>query len=194
MHAIANDHSDAASITVPDAQLLFSAEFKRAGPDLTLTGPNGQKVIIFDYFRSEKHPDLVSPDGAVLSGKIIESLAGSAAPNQYAQATAPSTAAAQIIGKVEKITGSVTAVRNGVAVTLNVGDAVNKSDVIQTGSDLTVGISLLDGTALNLSANTRMALTDFIFDPNATTGNGSHLALVQGAFAFVSGLSPRPAA
>ena len=33
-----------------------------------------------------------------------------------------------------------------------------------------------------------MALNEFIFDVNATTGNAGHLTLVQGAFAFVSGL------
>jgi hypothetical protein len=187
VHAIANLESDAAFLTVPDAHLLFSAEFKRSGPDLTLVGPNGQKFIIFDYFRYEKQPDLVSPDGATLAAKLVETLARPLAPNQYAQATAPGPSG-QVIGKVEKITGSVTAVRNGVAVSLNVGDALDKNDVIQTGSDSTVGISLLDGTALNLSANTRMALNEFIFDVNATTGNGGHLSLVQGAFALVSGL------
>ena len=187
VHAIANLEPDAAFLTVPDAHLLFSAEFKRSGPDLTLIGPNGQKFIIFDYFRYEKQPDLVSPDGATLAAKLVETLAGPIAPNQYAQATAPNPSA-QVIGKVEKVAGSVTAVRNGVAVSLNVGDALDKNDVIQTGSDSTVAISLLDGTALNLSANTRMALNEFIFDVNATTGNGGHLSLVQGAFALVSGL------
>ena len=188
VHAIANLEPDAAFLTVPDAHLsLFSAEFKRSGSDLTLVGPNGQKFIIFDYFRYEKQPDLVSLDGATLAAKLVETLAGPLAPNQYAQAAAPNPSA-QVIGKVEKLSGSVTAVRNGAAVSLNVGDAVNKNDVIQTGSDSTAGISFLDGTALNLSANTRMALSEFIFDVNATSGNGGHFSLVQGAFAFVSGL------
>ena len=63
VHAIANHQSDAAFLTVPDAHLLFSAEFKRSGSDLTLIGPNGQHFTIFDYFLHEKRPDLVSPDG-----------------------------------------------------------------------------------------------------------------------------------
>ena len=186
--AIAHSQADAASLTIPDAQLLFSAEFKRSGSDLTLIGPDGRKFIVFDYFRFEKRPDLVSSDGATLAAQLVEKLSGSVAPNQYAQATPPAGSSAQVIGKVEKVTGSVTAIRNGVAVTLNVGDAINKNDVIQTGTNSTAGISFLDGTALNLSANTRMALNEFIFDVNATTGNGGHFSLVQGAFAFVSGL------
>src|SRR5690242_13320215 len=163
---IAHDHADADFVTVPDARLLFSAEFRRSGSDLILSGPDGQKFVVFDYFRFEKRPDLISADGAVLSADVVGALAHANALPQYAQATAPGPSG-QIIGKVEKITGAVAAVRNGVAVTLNVGDAVNKNDVIQCGSDSTVGISLLDGTALNLSANTRMALNEFLFDANA---------------------------
>ena len=68
------------------------------------------------------------------------------------------------IGKVEKVVGNVTVVRNGVAVALHVGDAVYKSDVVQTGADSSVGIGFPDGTALNLVANTRMALNDYSFD------------------------------
>ena len=176
-----------AALVVPDAHLLFSGDFKRSGSNLILTGQDGEHFAILDYFRHKKLPNLVTPDGAALSAKIIETLTGSGSSYQYAQATTPAPSA-QIIGKVEKITGSATAIRNGVAVTLNVGDTLNKSDVIQTGSGSTLGISLLDGTTLNLSANSRMALSEFIFDANATGGNGSHLTLVQGAFAFVSGL------
>jgi hypothetical protein len=100
--ATAHDHADAASLTIPDASLLFSAEFKRSGSDLVLVGSNGQKFIVFDYFRFEKRPDLVAGDGAVLSAKVVESLAVSNTLTQYAQATTPSSSA-QVIGKVEKV-------------------------------------------------------------------------------------------
>jgi len=175
------------ALIVPDAHLLFSADFKRSGSNLILTGSDGERFTISDYFRHKKLPDLATPDGATLGAKIIETLTGSGPSHQYAQATPPAPSA-QVIGKVEKITGSATAIRNGVAITLNVGDTLNKSDVLQTGAGSTLGISLLDGTTLNLSANSRMALSDFLFDVNATGGNASHLTLVQGAFAFVSGL------
>src|SRR5215510_1661032 len=174
--AVATESRDA--LVVPDAHLLFTGDFKRSGSDLILTGSDGERFTIFDYFRHKKLPDLVAPDGATLGAKIVEALTGSSQPYQYAQATAPAPSA-QVIGKCEKATGSVTAIRNGVAVTINVGDAINKNDVIQTGTDSSAGISFLDGTALNLSANTRMALNEFIFDVNATTGNAGHFSLIQ---------------
>ena len=90
------------------------------------------------------------------------------------------------LGKIEKAVGDVTAIRNGVAVTLHVGDAVYKSDVIQTGTGSSVGISFPDGTALNLVANTRMGLNDYNYNPSSNS-NDALFTLVEGTFAFVAG-------
>jgi len=132
---------DGASITIPDAHLLFTADFKRKGSDLVLTCDDGRKVLVPDYFRQEKQPDLVSPEGALLSASLVELLSGSATPGQYAQAAAP--AAQQPIGRVETISGSATVMRNGIAVDLNVGDLVFQGDVVQTRSDSTLGIGFV---------------------------------------------------
>jgi len=172
-------------VIFPDAQFLFNAAFHRAGPDLHLTGPDGRHFIVPGYFSAEHRPALAAPNGASLTADLIELLAGSPAPNQYAQ-TQPA-ASAQPIGAVEKIVGNVTVVRNGVAVALNVGDKVYKSDIIQTGADSQAGVSFPDGTAPNLVANTRMALNDFSFDDNATSGNSALVSLVEGSFSFVAG-------
>ncbi len=45
-------------IVVPDAQLLFTAHFHRAGPDLVLTGRDGHNHIVPGYFSSEHRPAL----------------------------------------------------------------------------------------------------------------------------------------
>src|SRR5215469_1979316 len=123
-------HPDSAHpdhVVIPDAQFLFTAHFHRAGPDLILTGGDGHKLIVPGYFSSEQRPALVAPNGASLSSHLIDLLAGSAAPNEYAQAGP--VAPPQPAGRVEKAVGDVTVVRNGVAVVLNVGDVVYKSDV-----------------------------------------------------------------
>jgi VCBS repeat-containing protein len=185
VRSTASPDSDAAFLVIPDAHLLFNAEFKRTGSDLTLVGPDGQRFVVPDYFKTDRLPTLLSPEGAALGGDIVALLAGHRAPGQYAQATPP-TGAAQAIGRVESLTGSATAVRNGVSIALNVGDAVYKNDVIQTGSNSAIGISFLDASAFNLSANGRMVLNEFIYDPNGT-GNNTLLNLVQGAASFISG-------
>jgi hypothetical protein len=124
------------------------------------------------------------PPGALMSAVTVGLLAASPTPGQYAQAqpvTPPNA-----IGKVVKVVGDVTVMRKGAAVTLHVHDAVLKSDVIQIGAKSSCGISFPDGTALNLVANTRMALNDYAYDPNGNS-NGTLFQLVEGTFAFAAG-------
>ena len=171
-------------IVVPDAQLLFTAHFHRAGPDLVLTGRDGHNHIIPGYFSGGHRPALFAPNGAMLSPDLVDLLAGSPTPNEYAQAgqiTPPDS-----IGRVEKVVGNVTVVRNGTAVTLNVGDAVYKSDVVQTDANSSVGIGFPDGSAINLVANTRMALSEYSYDSNSTS-NSALFNLVEGGLSFVAG-------
>src|SRR5580658_5164116 len=135
------DASHADCVSIPDAELLFTGDFKRAGPDLVLTGRDGHHHLIPGYFSAEKHPALMAPNGASLSAELVELLAGSPTPGHYAQAQ---STPADPIGKVEKVVGNAVVMRNGVVVALNVGDAVYKSDVIQTGANSSAGISFPD--------------------------------------------------
>src|SRR5262249_24268593 len=85
---VSTDHVDASHadrIDIPDAELLFRGHFARSGPDLILTGPDGHRLIVTGYFTTEKHPDLVAPNGAHLTGDLVDLLAGSPAPGQDAQ-------------------------------------------------------------------------------------------------------------
>ena len=181
------DHVDASHadrIDIADAELLFRGHFARSGPDLILTGQDGHRVVVTGYFTTEKHPDLFAPNGAHLTGDLVDLLAGSPTPGQYAQAK--TTLPPETIGKVEKVVGQVTLIHNGVAGPLHVGDAVYKADVIQTGTNSTCGIAFPDGTALDLVNNTRIALNEYNFEANSAS-NGAIFSLVEGTFAFVAG-------
>jgi hypothetical protein len=100
------------------------------------------------------------------------------------------------IGKVVTATGSVTiehasavvvqANVSGQASGTKVGDVVYLGDVVRTGADGRLGINFTDGTAFNLSSNARMALTEFVYDPNGNS-NSSLLSLTKGTFTFVAG-------
>ena len=173
-------HGNAETITIPDAHLLFSGDFERSGTDL-IVSDREHRVIVTDYFRGEKRPVLVSPEGAPLDSKVIEALTGHTA---YAQAgTAP---AAKLIGHVVTMTGSASIVRNGVTIDVNNGDNVYQNDVVQTGSGSTLGLVLDDGTTFNLSANARLMLNDLVYDASSTS-NTALFTLVQGAASFVAG-------
>jgi len=141
-------------------------------------------VVVPNYFHGNKHPTLLSPEGAALDHGVIEALTGHV---QYAQAAGTAAAAAaKVVGHVVKMTGSASVVRNGVTVALNNGDNVLQNDVVQTGSGSSLGLVMIDGTTFNLSAGARLMLNDLTYDANSTA-NASLFTLVQGAASFVAG-------
>lgn len=173
------------AIVVKDANLLFNGDFKRTGLDLVISRDD-QELVLPDYFKGDKRAPLASSDGAWLTGKTIEVLTGHV---QFAQADG-SAAAAKIIGHVTKLSGSATVVRNGVSIVLNNGDNVHQGDVVQSGSNSTVGITFIDGSVFGLASNARMVLNEMVYDPNGS-GNSSLLSLVQGTISFVAGATAK---
>jgi len=78
---------------VPGGDLLLHADFAREGNDLILTGPQGQRVVVGNYFADAAPPPLATASGAQLSPELVKLLAidGTA----YAQAApAPGLGAA----------------------------------------------------------------------------------------------------
>jgi hypothetical protein len=113
----------------------------------------------------------------------------------WAQSASPDRPHAPI-GKVVSATGSVT-IEHAVAVVLQanlpsgpkqarVGDFVYLQDAVSTGADAAVSITFADGTAFNLSANARMELNEFVYDPKSQS-NSSLFSVAKGTFTFVAG-------
>jgi fibronectin-binding autotransporter adhesin len=174
-------HAPSGAIVVPDAHFLFNADFKRSGVDLILSGDN-RELVLHDYFKGEKRPALASPDGAHLTGDVVTALTGHVEISQ----AGTNPAAGQVIGHLTKLQGTATATRNGVSIILNNGDNVEKGDVVEAGSNSTVGITFIDGTVFGLSANARMVLNDMVYDPNGSN-NSTLFNLVAGTISFVAG-------
>ena len=168
-------------VEVPDAHLLFSGDYTRSGSDLIISD-QFHRFVLPHYFASENRPVLVSPEGAAVDRTLVDALTGHL---QYAQAGTVDPVA-KVVGHVVKMTGSASIIRNGVAVIANTGDTLYQTDILQTGSNSTVGLVLDDGTAFNLSANARFMLNELDFDP-AGTSNSSLVSLLQGAATFVAG-------
>lgn len=168
-------------VVVGDSHLLFSGHYARSGGDLVITD-EGRKLLVPDYFKGTARADIYSREGASLSGAVVDALAGH---TEFAQAGAAAPAGTPI-GKVAKLTGTASVVRNGVTVELNIGDNVFKGDVVQAGQETALGITFVDGTAFSLGSNARMVLNDMVYDPNGSS-NSSFLSLVQGTITFVAG-------
>ena len=99
-------------------------------------------------------------------------------------------ASAKIIGQVTKLSGTATAIRNGVSIILNQGDNVHQGDVVQSGSNSTVGITFIDGSVFGLGPSAKMVLNEMIYDPNGSN-NSSLVSLVAGTISFVAGATAK---
>jgi hypothetical protein len=104
--------------------------------------------------------------------------------------------ASKPIGKIVTATGLVT-IEHATAMVVQasldsppgqtkVGDIVYLGDVVRTGADGQVGIYFADGTSFKLSSNARMALDEFVYDPNGKH-NSTLFNLTKGTFTFVAG-------
>jgi len=67
-----------------------------------------------------------------------------------------------------------------------VGDLVYRGDIVQTGPDGALGITFADGSSFSVSANAKMEINEFIYDPKGQN-NSTLLSLSKGTFSFIAG-------
>jgi hypothetical protein len=136
------------------------------------------------------------PIAVLLTGLILTlALPGPARAQSQPATPAVADAVSNPIGKIVTASGSVTIERtNAVVIQVSVagqaetkvGDLVYVGDVVKTGADSRVGINFTDGTSFNLASNARMALDEFVYEPNGKS-NSTLFNLTKGAFTFVAG-------
>lgn len=97
-------------------------------------------------------------------------------------AQTPATSA----GRVKTAMGSTSIVRAGQPVAASVGMEVLASDVLRTGSDGRLAVSLKDDTRLSLGPDTEVSLQQFAFAP-AEGRMSMVLRMVKGALSYISG-------
>jgi len=94
--------------------------------------------------------------------------------------------AAAEIGQIKNISGQVFLLRNNAQQPAKAGDLVEQADVVTTGANGSVGITLIDNSRLSAGPNSRIELKQFRFNP--TTQEGESVTEVKrGTLAIVSG-------
>ena len=116
------------------------------------------------------------------NGLTIESGDGTV---EIAQAAPP--AAAESVGRVDTLEGSVEVTRaDGTKVTLSQGDPIFEGDVIETGANGSVSMVMADDTVFSLDHNGTMNMDEVVYDPASQSGQMG-VTVVKGVLSFVSG-------
>ena len=96
------------------------------------------------------------------------------------------SAAAADIGLIKTSKGQVTIERDGGTLPGTVGTRLQVSDIVKTGANSSVGITMDDDSLLSAGPNSVLSLDRYAFDP--TTRNGRFDAsLNKGTLAVISG-------
>ena len=111
-------------------------------------------------------------------------------------ALAQSTQDVKPIGKVMVASGTATVERaNALVVLASVGNAVPLKkddrvylgDIVTTGDNSQLGINFTDGASFVMSSNARMALDQYVYDPDDKKKNSMFFSLAKGTFTFLAG-------
>jgi FecR protein len=90
------------------------------------------------------------------------------------------------VGQVSTVAGSATVTRgNGAPVPLQVGDPIFKNDALATGAAATLGVTFDDETTFSLSPNTRIVVSEFVYQQGGSA-NAAVFGVVVGTAAFVA--------
>jgi hypothetical protein len=115
--------------------------------------------------------------------------AQSAAPSPAAPspaATAPAQAPPdEPIGNVATLTGTATVIRNKNSLPLKLQDDIFLNDILQTSSSSTLGVTFIDATTFNLTANARIAVDNYIYEDGGKN-NSALFDITKGTVAFVA--------
>ena len=90
------------------------------------------------------------------------------------------------IGQIKVAKGAVTIERGGRSVAAAPGTRLQASDVVRTGSDGSVGITMTDNSLLSAGPNSVLALDRYEFDSTTNAGRFD-ASLRSGTLAVVSG-------
>jgi hypothetical protein len=93
----------------------------------------------------------------------------------------PSTA-----GRIDRLAGTAVILRAGAQVPIKAGDTVLETDILRTGPDGRIGVTLKDDTRLSLGPASEVRLEKFLYSPSEGK-IGLALRVVRGLVAYVSG-------
>lgn len=96
------------------------------------------------------------------------------------------TVAAQDAGEIKTVSGTASVERSGARIAAKAGMAIRQSDVLVTGTDGALGVTMSDNTLLSIGPGSTFAIDRYAFD--STTHRGQfESSLRKGTLAVISG-------
>lgn len=174
------------TLDLPDASFVKDADMSRDGMDLILQSPKGE-VIVEDYFAQIQPPTLNAPEGYALTPQLVESFVKSSP--FYADSGSMSDESP--VGAVQEITGSASVTRtDGTTENVQIGTPIFQGDIIETSESGAVNIMFIDETSFAVSEDARLAIDEYVFDPETAEGV-TNFSVLKGMFVYTSGLIGR---
>jgi hypothetical protein len=118
---------------------------------------------------------------AIATGVPAPALAQAAAESD----TASAPLAAEPIGNVAALTGTVTVTRNKDSLPLKLRDDIFLNDIVQTSAESSLGITFDDGTTFRLSANAKITIDNYVYEDGGKQ-NAAIFNIGRGTVGFVA--------
>lgn len=170
-------------LDLPGGPLMLGGRYVRQGPDLLLVGPDGQTVLVLNYFAVSVKPNLINADGVVMPPDLVEVFTAGPSPKPPSMKIAD---ADDPIGVVDGVAGAVFVGRaDGTRAMVDKDTPLYSGDTVQT-ADGTVALVFADGTRVGIGADTRVVLDRLTFDPKTKEGEIA-FSVPEGAISFIGG-------
>jgi hypothetical protein len=133
--------------------------------------------------------DAISDGLELAQAQAAPSPSPSPSPIPAASPTPPPTAqpaaSDDVIGNVASLTGTATLIRNKNSIALKLKDDIYLNDTVQTSAGSSLGVTFSDDTTFHLSANAKITIDTYIYDPNGKQNKGV-FDIGKGTVAFVA--------
>jgi len=175
------------AVTLPGEAFLQDSSMERDGGDLVLTLKSGETVTIEGYFDMADKPDLLSPQGGVLSPELVDSFLSPSHAGEYAQST-QTASDVSAAGQVTDTVGDVFITRaDGTKIAAEKGMMIFQGDVVEADVDSAVNIVFADNSSFAVSEGARLSVDQYIYNAEQQSGS-SFFSMLKGAFIYTSGM------
>ncbi|TNE28848.1 MAG: hypothetical protein EP349_07390, partial [Alphaproteobacteria bacterium] len=175
------------NVMLPGEAFLQDSSMERDGHDLVLTLKSGETVIVEGYFDMAERPDLLSPQGGVLSPALVDSFLSPTHAGEYAQ-SAQTASDISPAGQVADTVGDVFITRaDGTKLAAEKGMMIFQGDVVEADIDSAVNIIFADNSSFAVSEGARLSVDQYIYDAEQKSGS-SFFSMLKGAFIYTSGM------